>query len=176
MGFSANIADECRAAVERLCKWRTILAGWQLGTRPKSDRETQAIRDHRDATSVERAESKTLVNLLVKKRAITLDEFRAELACLGFGHSALIDETDLAVIEHREATLLIRAELNALVGLLLQKDIITEDSWNAQLTIEANELSESYSKRFDGVRAENYGLSIDTARFAETCRRLNFPL
>ena len=34
----------------RLCKWRTVLTGWQLGTRAKGDPEGDAVRDHREVT------------------------------------------------------------------------------------------------------------------------------
>jgi hypothetical protein len=38
------------SALERLAKWRTLFAGWQLGTRPKGEPESDAVRDHREAT------------------------------------------------------------------------------------------------------------------------------
>jgi hypothetical protein len=38
------------AALNRLCKWRAIFAGWQLGTRAKGDPESDAVRDHREVT------------------------------------------------------------------------------------------------------------------------------
>jgi hypothetical protein len=37
-------------ALNRIAKWRTILAGWQLGTKPKGDPTCDAVRDHREAT------------------------------------------------------------------------------------------------------------------------------
>lgn len=95
-------------ALNRLAKWRGLLAGWQLGTRPKGDPESDAVRDH------------------------------------------------------REATLLLRAEVSALAGILLRKGLITADEWEATLEGEANALSEMLSQRFRGVRATDEGLSLDT--------------
>ena len=98
------------AALNRLCKWRTIFAGWQLGTRPKGDPESDAVRDH------------------------------------------------------REVTILLRAEASALVGVLLRKGVITETEWTAALEREANDLSANYERRFPGVRATDDGLSLDVRR------------
>ena len=94
-------------ALNRLAKWRTLLAGWQLGTRPKGDPEGDAVRDH------------------------------------------------------REATLIHRAELTALTGLLIRKGVFTEEEFSAEVETEADLLSESLSKRFPGVTATDHGLTID---------------
>lgn len=63
-----------RAAANRLAKWRTILTGWQVGTKPKGDPEADAIRDHREATLLLRAEVSALTNLLLTKTDITHEE------------------------------------------------------------------------------------------------------
>lgn len=36
-----------------VCKWRSLFAGWQLGTRPKGDPESDAVRDHREEHGLE---------------------------------------------------------------------------------------------------------------------------
>jgi hypothetical protein len=43
-------------ALNRLAKWRAVLAGWQLGTRPKGDSECDAVRDQRELLLILRAE------------------------------------------------------------------------------------------------------------------------
>jgi hypothetical protein len=63
-----------------LAKWRAHFAGWQLGTRPSEDPECQAVRDHREATLILRAEVNALIGLLVKKRVFSQDEFNEALA------------------------------------------------------------------------------------------------
>jgi hypothetical protein len=65
--------------MNRLCKWRLLLAGWQLGTRPKGDPECDAVSDHRELSLILRAESSALVALLVDKGVITLDEWYGAL-------------------------------------------------------------------------------------------------
>jgi hypothetical protein len=94
-------------ALNRLAKWRSHFAGWQLGTRPKGDPECDAIRDH------------------------------------------------------REATLLLRAEVSALTGLLLHKGICTPDELDVAGELEADLLCEALSKRWPGVTATDEGLSYD---------------
>lgn len=94
-------------ALNRVCKWRTLFTGWQLGTRPKGDPESDALRDH------------------------------------------------------REATIILRVEGNALIDLLLKKGVITASEWEAALEREANTLSAVYEMRFPGVRATDRGLVFD---------------
>lgn len=65
--------------LNRLAKWRMILAGWQLGTRPKEDPECQAVRDHRESTLIQRAELSALTNILIMKGVFTLDDYKAQL-------------------------------------------------------------------------------------------------
>lgn len=96
-----------RAALEKLTKWRAHFAGWQLGTRPKGDPESDAVRDH------------------------------------------------------REVTILLRAEVTALTGLLIRKGIITGDEFDEALRYEAHTLERDYQKRWPGVAATDAGLSYD---------------
>lgn len=71
-------------ALNRLCKWRMILCGWQIGTRSDTDPTAQAIRDHINTTLCLRAEVSALTNLLIAKKVFTEDEF----------HTALTTEAD----------------------------------------------------------------------------------
>ena len=94
-------------ALNRVAKWRTLFAGWQLGTRPKGDPETDAVRDH------------------------------------------------------REVTILLRAEGSALIGLLVAKGLISAEEWDAALEKEADMLSADYARRFPGVTATDNGLVME---------------
>ena len=64
-------------ALNRLAKWRTVFAGWQLGTRPDTDPECRAVRDHREATLILRVEQTAVVDLLIRKGVISQAEFEA---------------------------------------------------------------------------------------------------
>jgi len=66
-----------------------------------------------------------------------------------------------AVRDHREVTILLRAETSAIVGLLTSKGIITNDEWLAALEQEAVLLEQAYQDRFPGVRASEVGLTFD---------------
>jgi hypothetical protein len=97
------------AALNRLCKWRAILAGWQLGTRPKGDPECDAVRDH------------------------------------------------------REVTLLLRAEVNSLGQLLISKGVFTAAEFDVQCGVEAEHLMRGYEKVFPGAKAVDDGMTLDPA-------------
>lgn len=104
------------AAINRLAKWRTVFAGWQLGTRPKGDPEGDAVRDH------------------------------------------------------REVTMLMRAECNALVQLLVRKGVFSGEEWQAQLDAEAEHLSKAYERKFPGFKAFDDGMTMNVAIARDTMR------
>jgi hypothetical protein len=102
--------------LNRLAKWRAVLAGWQLGTRMKGDPESDAVRDH------------------------------------------------------REATLLLRAEMNALTGLLIKVGIITVQQMHEAMIEEAKLACEDLEKRFPGFSAVDNGMEMDPRKAAETTK------
>jgi len=102
-------------ALNRLAKWRSIFAGWQLGTRMKGDAESDAVRDH------------------------------------------------------RELTILLRAEVNAITSLLIRKGVFTAVEYDATLADEAEALDKSYSDKFPGITSSDHGMVI-TAKAAEYMR------
>lgn len=100
-------AERTNTALNILAKWRAHFAGWQLGTRPKGEPESDAVRDH------------------------------------------------------REATIMLRAEMSALVVLLIEKGVITHNEWLQQLATEANQLCRQYEKRWPGAQATDSGMTYD---------------
>jgi len=62
-------------ALNRLCKWRTVFAGWQLGTRTDKDPECAAVRDHREVTLLLRVEVSALTAVLIEKGVFTQEEY-----------------------------------------------------------------------------------------------------
>lgn len=60
--------------IQRVTKWRSVFAGWQLGTRRKGDPESDAVRDHRELSIIERVDINALSYLLIKKGIITREE------------------------------------------------------------------------------------------------------
>ena len=74
-GHSAMALDP----LNRLCKWRTVLAGWHHGTRSMNEPGTQAMRDLMDKLLVLRVESSAVAALLIKKGAFTAAEYTAQV-------------------------------------------------------------------------------------------------
>ena len=101
--------------LNRLAKWRTLFAGWQLGSRPKGDPECDAVRNH------------------------------------------------------RETTLLLRAEMSALTALCIKRRVFTQQEWDEMVGMSAEELCGLLEERFPGVRADDQGLVFD-ARATETMK------
>jgi hypothetical protein len=116
-----ELRQSCRAALEKLCKWRLAYAGRWLGTRPKSDPACASVRDFTDAR------------------------------------------------------LLLRAEVSALVGLLLKKGLLTEVEWLTAIKEEAEQLDRDQEQVFPGYRSTPVGLEIyDVAAAKETMK--SWPL
>lgn len=107
-----NSESKMRRALERLTKWRSVFAGWQLGTRSKGDPECDAVRDH------------------------------------------------------RELTMILRAEQTALVGLLLEKGVFTVEEYQEAVAKEADLLNDDFARRFPGIRATYDGLKMDAVEMA----------
>jgi len=104
------------AALNKLAKWRTVFAGWQLGTRPKGEPECDAVRDH------------------------------------------------------RELSILLRAEVTAIVTLLIEKNVCTRKEWAEALEAEAIYLDKQYEEKFPGFKTHEYGIDIDAKVAQETTR------
>lgn len=79
-GVDLVLHPQAHRALNRLAKWRTVFAGWQLGTRSESDPECRAVRDHREATMFARAELNALFALLIAKGIFTAEELSAQVS------------------------------------------------------------------------------------------------
>lgn len=115
------IAERASRAANRLAKWRSVFAGWQLGTRSSADGESRAVRDH------------------------------------------------------REVTMLMRAELSGVTKILLDKGICTQVELTEVFAEEYEHLDRAFAERFPGMRSSDTGIVFDTRTSAETMRRLGFP-
>lgn len=65
--------------LNKLCKWRSIMAGWHLGTAPKETPGVQAMRDLMDKWLIMRVETSALAGLMLKKGVFTDKEYRTQL-------------------------------------------------------------------------------------------------
>lgn len=78
-----------------------------------------------------------------------------------------------AVRDHREVTMLLRAENNALVALLVRKGIFTAEEFSEEFNDQCGYLCEAYADRYPGIIAVDHGLRMDE-RAVETMARMNF--
>jgi hypothetical protein len=67
------------AALNKLCKWRTVLAGWHNGTQSIETAGNPAMRDLMDKWLIMRVETTTLTGLLLDSGLITQPEYQARL-------------------------------------------------------------------------------------------------
>lgn len=72
-----------------------------------------------------------------------------------------------AVRDHREVTILLRAEVTTLIALLVEKDVCTETEFSEALGTEAEQLSADYSRRFPGFTATDDGIDINVQRASD---------
>ena len=103
----SELTDKVTAPFNRLAKWRSVFAGWQLGTRSDEDAECRAVRDH------------------------------------------------------REVTMIMRAEINALTAIIMRANLCTAEELQQQMLSEAEFLSKSYERKFPGFKATDYGMDIN---------------
>ena len=73
-----------------------------------------------------------------------------------------------AVRDHRELSMLMRAELNAVVACLIKAGIFDAARFTAQLEEEAEALSKAYEKRFPGFKATEHGMDMNVALARDT--------
>lgn len=66
-------------ALEKLCKWRTILAGWHHGTGATDKPGVQAMRDLAEKWLIMRTENNALAQLMIDKGVFTAAEYRKQM-------------------------------------------------------------------------------------------------
>jgi hypothetical protein len=86
------------------------------------------------------------------------------------------DGESKAVRDHREVTILLRAEVTALAGLLIRKGVITQAEFGDALESEAAQLDDDYARAYPGWSSTPDGLSMKLPEAAATMRRLGFPM
>lgn len=74
-----NRAKLYERTVNRLCKWRTVLVGWFLGTKADDSPGVKAWRDMMDNRLIVRVEVSAITALLIEKGAFTVDEFKSQV-------------------------------------------------------------------------------------------------
>lgn len=96
-----------------------------------------------------------------------LCKWRSHFAGWQLGTRPKADPECQAVRDHREVTILLRAEVSALTDVLIRKGVITPEEFDAALEREAVALNRDYENRWPGVTARPDGLSFDLKRITE---------
>jgi hypothetical protein len=78
------------------------------------------------------------------------------------------DPESEAVRDHREVTMFLRCEVNALTRILLEKGVISEPQLSRIMAEEAAALDAQYEKKFPGMKSTPYGIDYDLAVAAKT--------
>lgn len=81
-----------------------------------------------------------------------------------------------AVADHRELSILLRAEVSALTGLLVSKGVFTQAEFSAAVEAEAKRLDHGYEETYPGWRSTPDGMSMKLPEAGETMQNLGFPL
>jgi hypothetical protein len=76
---SAGIEAAYSRAANRLCKWRSVLVGWMIGTKGADEPGVKAHRDRADAVLMLRVEVNALTALLIQKGVFTREEFMVQV-------------------------------------------------------------------------------------------------
>jgi hypothetical protein len=61
--------------LNRLCKWRSILAGWHAGSKSIEQDGAKAMRDLMDKWLIMRVETRAMTELMLRKGVITAEEW-----------------------------------------------------------------------------------------------------
>lgn len=97
----------------------------------------------------------------LQKTLNLLGKWRTIFASWQLGTRSDTDPECAAVKDHRELTMLLRVEVNALSQLMVEKKIFTRQEFEKALENEAIALMKGYEYRFPGAKATEYGMSID---------------
>lgn len=74
-----NKHNAMMTALQKLCKWRMVFAGWQMGTRANDDEASKALRDHREVTMLLRVEMSAFAALAIRQGFFTEDQWNDQL-------------------------------------------------------------------------------------------------
>lgn len=75
-----------------------------------------------------------------------------------------------AVRDHREVTMFLRCEVNALTRILIERHVISAEDLTRIMAEEAAALDASYEKKFPGFKSAPYGMDVDVAAAFETTK------
>lgn len=97
-------------------------------------------------------------------------KWRTVFAAWQLGTRAKEDPECEAVRDHRELSMLMRAEISALTALLLEHKVCTQEQLQMAILTEVQMLDRAYQKRFPGFQSRDYGIEMNIALASDTMR------
>ena len=159
-----DLGHRLNKALNRFVKWRSVLAGWQLGSRALDEGgEVAAVRDHLDATLALQVEIAALRKVLRVDPELCKDAADLEPNNVLEGVRA-----------HRMTTLVLRAEMNALVAVLIKDGTVTMEQVQQAMLDEIALAESDMEHRFPGAKATDFGMRL-TPQFQNTVNLYKFP-
>lgn len=80
-----------------------------------------------------------------------------------------------ALSDHRELSIMLRVEVNALAALLISKGVFTHAEYADACGSEAETLDATYQQRFPGFKSSDAGMVLEVQIASDTMRVMNFP-
>ena len=115
-----------------------------------------------------------LIVLRLQRGFAKLGAWKSVLARWQLGPSA--NEAALAALrDHREQSLILRAEMNALVQVLLARGVISSGEWTRSLDAALRALDARYEQRFPGLRTTDAGAVVEADAEAVTRTMAGWP-
>jgi len=104
-----------------------------------------------------------------------LAKWRKFFASWQLGTTQAGDGRYRAVADHRELSILMRAEMTAVTGLLVRKGVFTQAEFAGALERSAKQLDHDYEETYPGWRSLPDGLHMKMPEALETMRKMGFP-
>ena len=121
-------------------------------------------------------QSSTTLAMEVRRAAQRLQQFGRLAASRLFGTMLSTDGRSKAVVDEWERSLILRAEMNALVGLLIDKGIVTEAEWAARSVEALRHLADAHAKTWPELTVDETGIHIhDMAAHAARAKAERWP-
>lgn len=110
----------------------------------------------------------TELETTLRKALNKLSKWRGVFASWQLGTRSGDDAETRAVKDHRELSIMLRAEVNAITGLLVEKGVFTTEEFQRALLKEARQLDADYEKFFPGFFTSDTGIVINVEEAAKT--------
>lgn len=104
-----------------------------------------------------------------------LAKWRNFFASWQLGTTSANDGRYRAIKNHYELSILMRADINAITGLLIKKGVFTQEEYTEAIIAESKRLDHDYEESYPGWSSDDDGMHMTLPSAFETMKRLGFP-